>query len=346
MSLFDKYHEIAARLLGRVGFPLPLPEWDRNYPHNVGLLSHAEEAELAATVINYTQGLTLESWQILEMDQRLPWMRFAVEKVELGKKQGQLQKAEILISLGNRVRAKSPIVTADDLNTWPDGLLRELVTDGILTPIENAKSVACDSCDFDHVEVVEYIKSSQSSELRAFISCPTSGRAPVSLARLGRWIINLEKFQSPADQDSGPPVGDEPLAERAQLVLIAMLELEAFDSDQRKTTAIITSKALGETSDANALKGVMAELKTRGLVKSKKGSGGGFWLSVRGTERSTSDRGRLPQWSGSADDRNRRRRLQRAGRADARLPRLWRRTAGFARSDQEQGRSINGSVDG
>ena len=212
-------------------------------------------------------------------------MRFAVDKAELGNNQDQRRKAEILQSLADRVRAKLPIVIADEQTTWPDGLLRELVADGTLTPIENAKSVACDSCGCDHVEVVEYIKSSPSSELRAFISCPTSGRVPAPLTRLRRWIINLEKFQSPAGQDSSPPVGDEPLAERAQLVLIAMLELAAFDSDQRKTTAVITSKALGETSDANALKGVMAELKTRGLVKSKKGSGGGSWLTDRGLVR-------------------------------------------------------------
>ena len=80
---------------------------------------------------------------------------------------------------------------------------------------------------------------------------------------------------------------DEPLSERAQLVLVAMLELGATDSDTRKTTEDIAAKALGPGSDPNALKGVMADLKTRQLVESKTGRTGGCWLTDKGRLRAT-----------------------------------------------------------
>lgn len=80
-------------------------------------------------------------------------------------------------------------------------------------------------------------------------------------------------------------VRDAPLSDRAQSVLIAMLELSALDSDRRRTAEEITAKALGDTADANALKSVMAELKTLRFVESKRGSGGGSWLTDSGQSR-------------------------------------------------------------
>jgi len=81
------------------------------------------------------------------------------------------------------------------------------------------------------------------------------------------------------------PSTDEPLSERAQLVLVAMLELGAIDSDRRKSTEDIAAKALGPGSDANALKDVMSELSTRQLIKTKTGRTGGCWLTERGCSR-------------------------------------------------------------
>lgn len=78
---------------------------------------------------------------------------------------------------------------------------------------------------------------------------------------------------------------EEPLSPRAQHVLIAMFELAAFDSDRRRTTEAIAAKAIGWNADANALKAVMSDLKTRGLIETKSGSGGGCWLTERGIAR-------------------------------------------------------------
>lgn len=287
MTPFDLYHNLAARLLGREDFPLPLPEWDRNYPHNIGLLSDAEESALAAAVLNHTRGLTLESWSSLDLEQRVPWMRFAVDKAGLGITEGQLNRSSVISLLGDRVRSNSPVINFDEVATWPDGLVEELVSDGTLTPIEMAKSIACDACGQDHVEIVEYIKSPPASELRAYISCPTTGRVPVQLARLRRWGIDPKKCDSPSQHESLPPTSEEPLAERAQLVLIAMLELDAVDSDRRKPTDEIAVQALGEGADPNALKGVMSDLKTRELINSKTGRGGGCWLTAKGISRAS-----------------------------------------------------------
>lgn len=78
---------------------------------------------------------------------------------------------------------------------------------------------------------------------------------------------------------------DEPLSERAQLVLAAMLELDAVDSDRRRPVEEIAPRALGPEADANALKLVLAELRGKGMARSKTGRGGGFWLTDKGRRR-------------------------------------------------------------
>lgn len=83
----------------------------------------------------------------------------------------------------------------------------------------------------------------------------------------------------------GVPPSEDPLTDRAQLVLIAMLELDAVDSDRRRSTEDIAIKALGNDADPNALKVVMADLKTRRLIDSKTGRGGGCWLTDAGIAR-------------------------------------------------------------
>lgn len=95
----------------------------------------------------------------------------------------------------------------------------------------------------------------------------------------GQWSIPSEAIRSALPDR---PVEDEPLNNRAQSVLIAMLELGALDSDHRQSTEDIAIKALGDGADPNALKSVMADLKTRKLIGSKTGSGGGCWLTRAG----------------------------------------------------------------
>jgi DNA-binding IscR family transcriptional regulator len=64
-----------------------------------------------------------------------------------------------------------------------------------------------------------------------------------------------------------------------------MLDLNAVDSDRRQSTEAIAAKASG--GDANALKVVMSELRSRCLIETKTGRGGGCWLVERGRVRAT-----------------------------------------------------------
>lgn len=98
---------------------------------------------------------------------------------------------------------------------------------------------------------------------------------------LERTIANTKQRAVEVDT----PSCDDPLNERAQEVLQAMLELGAVDSDQRKPTETIAIKAIGQCADANSLKVVMSELKTRKLINSKTGRGGGCWLTANGRQR-------------------------------------------------------------
>lgn len=82
-----------------------------------------------------------------------------------------------------------------------------------------------------------------------------------------------------------PPGPDEPLAERARDVLVAMLELDARDSDRRQPTARIAERAFGGAGDANSLKPVITDLARNRLVDTRGGRGGGCWLTERGVRR-------------------------------------------------------------
>jgi hypothetical protein len=99
----------------------------------------------------------------------------------------------------------------------------------------------------------------------------------------GQWAAAAEtRDQLTTFLNPAPFVADEPLSERAQSVLIAMLELKADSSDRRQSSEQIASRALGASYDANSLKAVLSELKTRLLIDSKTGRGGGCWLTEAG----------------------------------------------------------------
>lgn len=205
MTSFDYYHDLAAQLLGRDGFPLPLPNMDRNYPHNIGLLSDAEESALAAAVLQLTNGMSYESWKTLDMDQRVPWMEQAVKKAGADNRSNGVTRAAVIAELTNRVRAGLNVVTGDDVAGWPNGLLEQFVVDGILKPVANAKSIACDACGDDHVEPVQFVEAPPGSPLRAYTTCPENGRIQVPLDRLRCWRVNVEATPNAKSAEAGSP---------------------------------------------------------------------------------------------------------------------------------------------
>jgi hypothetical protein len=75
------------------------------------------------------------------------------------------------------------------------------------------------------------------------------------------------------------------LSLRAREALKAMLQLNAVDSDSRRSAEEITQRAMDKRSDA--LKPVLLELKEEGFVLSKTGRGGGYWLTAKGRDRAS-----------------------------------------------------------
>ena len=98
-----------------------------------------------------------------------------------------------------RAQAQELIFVADEVATWPSGLLSQLVADDVLTPTSNATSVTCNACGDDHVELVQFVEAPPGSELRAYIACPDNCRVRVPLDRLRQWSVNLEVVQASAD---------------------------------------------------------------------------------------------------------------------------------------------------
>jgi hypothetical protein len=73
------------------------------------------------------------------------------------------------------------------------------------------------------------------------------------------------------------------LTDRHRDILQVLLEKTAFDIDHRLTTDEITEAVCGEgRGNPDSFKRPVRELKTRGLVDTKRGSSGGVWLTDAG----------------------------------------------------------------
>ncbi|MBL8809097.1 MAG: Rrf2 family transcriptional regulator [Planctomycetaceae bacterium] len=75
---------------------------------------------------------------------------------------------------------------------------------------------------------------------------------------------------------------DMPLSPRAQSVLVAMLEMNAVDSDSLQPTEDIAARALGTHTSPDSLKTVMPDLKRLTLIETRAGRCGGCWLTEKG----------------------------------------------------------------
>jgi hypothetical protein len=87
-----------------------------------------------------------------------------------------------------------PVVTADEITSWPADALGLFVTAGLLREAPNASALTCDACSADHVEEVVFLKEPQGTPLRAYLRCPEAGRVPVPLDRLRRWGVNYGRL--------------------------------------------------------------------------------------------------------------------------------------------------------
>ena len=73
------------------------------------------------------------------------------------------------------------------------------------------------------------------------------------------------------------------LSEKQYLILEQMHEMGALTPDNRATGSAIANGCDGPLADVNVFKPLLSELKTRGLVDSKTGRGGGSWLTEKGS---------------------------------------------------------------
>lgn len=144
----------------------------------------------------------------------------------------------------DRLGAKSPIFTADEVQFWPTGLLDRLLTDDIIRPADNARSVACTACANDHVEPITYLESPNAGAPRAFIMCPDAGRVSVPFERIKQWGVNRQRLVELGHVNSTEISGQQPFgieARRAHLSLAEQqLDREAYEllleaeADQRQ----------------------------------------------------------------------------------------------------------------
>jgi hypothetical protein len=95
------------------------------------------------------------------------------------------------------------------------------------------------------------------------------------------WKRNLCKcgpVPKAVDADNEP-------SDRQRDILQTLFKQKAFDIDHRMTTADVTEAVEGKgRGNAEAFKRPIADLKKRGLVNTKSGSGGGIWLTDAGRE--------------------------------------------------------------
>lgn len=96
-------------------------------------------------------------------------------------------------------RAQVPgadIISADEVANWPKGKLDDLVAEGILTQIENAKGVPCLECE-ENCYIEPEIRTYPTGETVGRFACTRNsdiGRIIVDLNRLRQWRIDKEKL--------------------------------------------------------------------------------------------------------------------------------------------------------
>jgi predicted DNA-binding protein (UPF0251 family) len=103
---------------------------------------------------------------------------------------------EFLAKLAERLQTPdADTVSADEIEDWPQGKLKELVTAGILTEIPHAKGVICDQCGESHYVEPDIRKCPDGKAVGVYI-CPDVGRIKIDLNRLRQWQINKDKLEA------------------------------------------------------------------------------------------------------------------------------------------------------
>ena len=88
------------------------------------------------------------------------------------------------------------VVSADDVDNWPAGKLDELISEGILTRIENDKGVVCNQCEENCFIKPNIRELPEGGSLGVFVCThnPDIGRIEVDLNRLRQWRIERKRL--------------------------------------------------------------------------------------------------------------------------------------------------------
>ena len=86
---------------------------------------------------------------------------------------------------------RQPLVSAEEVATWPADILRRLMAAGLIRPAESTSYVACPNCHEAHDAEVT-VRDGPGGRLRFFIHCPEALRVEVPAESLQQWCVNLE----------------------------------------------------------------------------------------------------------------------------------------------------------
>lgn len=106
-----------------------------------------------------------------------------------------INEADLPKIIIERLEAYHPapaIFSADEIVDWPEGIISDLQTAGLVQPAERAEFIICDGCHWGCMKPVVVRK--QKGSARAFIVCdegPDLGRIEVSLERPQQYLSSL-----------------------------------------------------------------------------------------------------------------------------------------------------------
>ncbi|MDZ4657842.1 MAG: hypothetical protein SH868_09735, partial [Bythopirellula sp.] len=115
--------------------------------------------------------------------------------------------------------------------------------------------VECEKCQ-NLMPAVKFHEAFEDEDEFACTSCGRLFRGREQPLVIYRMTSETLRRPRPTLPEAETPLtnSEEPLGDRAQVVLIAMLEMGAIDSDARRTTEEIAIKAFSNKADANSLK--------------------------------------------------------------------------------------------
>lgn len=88
-----------------------------------------------------------------------------------------------------RVECEPSLFHAEEVDSWPPGLLEQWLGCGLLRPTTPAPTMPCEVCGRRHTERVVFL--SDAGGMRAYVPCRVCGPTRIDPDRLQRWELDL-----------------------------------------------------------------------------------------------------------------------------------------------------------